>query len=141
MLMVLLLISGFLLIVACGSSSDPKIPEQFNYTPSAVNDVLTVKENSSVGNSNQINVSVNDNLGKDGGDSDNSERVRKLTTKLQNVFPKMKVVLQDERFSSKMAMQSMIDSGMKKMKRREKGEIDKVSAAIILQSYMEAKGF
>ncbi|WP_417592176.1 Holliday junction resolvase RuvX [Owenweeksia hongkongensis] len=77
----------------------------------------------------------------DGGDSDNSERVRKLTTKLQNVFPKMKVVLQDERFSSKMAMQSMIDSGMKKMKRREKGEIDKVSAAIILQSYMESGSF
>ncbi|AEV32206.1 Holliday junction resolvase RuvX [Owenweeksia hongkongensis] len=84
---------------------------------------------------------IGDPKNLDGGDSDNSERVRKLTTKLQNVFPKMKVVLQDERFSSKMAMQSMIDSGMKKMKRREKGEIDKVSAAIILQSYMEAGSF
>ncbi len=84
---------------------------------------------------------IGDPKNLDGGDSDNSERVRELTTKLQNVFPKMKVVLQDERFSSKMAMQSMIDSGMKKMKRREKGEIDKVSAAIILQSYMEAGSF
>ena len=84
---------------------------------------------------------IGDPKNLDGGDSDNSERVRKLTTKLQNVFPKMKVVLQDERFSSKMAMQSMIDSGMKKMKRREKGEIDKVSAAIILQSYMEAGSY
>lgn len=81
---------------------------------------------------------IGDPKNLDGGDSDNSQRVRELVTKLQNAFPKMKVVLQDERFSSKMAMQSMVASGMKKMKRREKGEIDKVSAAIILQSYMES---
>lgn len=84
---------------------------------------------------------IGDPKNLDGGDSDNSQRVRELVTKLQNAFPKMKVVLQDERFSSKMAMQSMIASGMKKMKRREKGEIDKVSAAIILQSYMESSSF
>lgn len=84
---------------------------------------------------------IGDPKNLDGGDSDNSQRVRELVTKLQNAFPKMKVVLQDERFSSKMAMQSMIASGMKKMKRREKGEIDKVSAAIILQSHMESNSF
>lgn len=84
---------------------------------------------------------IGDPKNLDGGDSDNSQHVREFVTKLQNAFPKMKVVLQDERFSSKMAMQSMIASGMKKMKRREKGEIDKVSAAIILQSYMESSSF
>lgn len=79
---------------------------------------------------------VGDPQNLDGGDSHNSELVRKLTQKLRTTFPSMKVVLQDERFTSKMAMQSLIDSGVKKMKRREKGEIDKVSAAIILQSFL-----
>ena len=66
-------------------------------------------------------------------------KVMKLKEELEKAFPEKKTVLVDERFTSKMAMQSMIDSGMKKMKRREKGEIDKVSAAIILQSYMEGQ--
>lgn len=79
---------------------------------------------------------VGDPVSLQGGDSHNSERVRKITEKLRKTFPNMEVVLQDERFSSKMAMQSLIDSGVKKMKRREKGEIDKVSAAIILQDYL-----
>tara|TARA_R110000850_G_scaffold118957_2_gene236072 strand:+ start:228 stop:638 length:411 start_codon:yes stop_codon:yes gene_type:complete len=79
---------------------------------------------------------VGDPQNLDGGDSHNSELVRKLTEKLRVTFPTMKVMLQDERFTSKMAMQSLIDSGIKKMKRREKGEIDKVSAAIILQSFL-----
>jgi len=80
---------------------------------------------------------IGDPKNLDGGDSDNSERVRQIKTKLEKTFPTLKIVMQDERFSSKMALQSMIASGMKKMKRREKGEIDKVSAAIILQDYME----
>lgn len=79
---------------------------------------------------------VGDPQNLDGGDSHNSELVRKLTQTLRSTFPQLKVVLQDERFTSKMAMQSLIDSGVKKMKRREKGEIDKVSAAIILQSFL-----
>lgn len=80
---------------------------------------------------------IGDPINLDGGDSHNSALVREWSAKLTAEFPKKKIVLQDERFSSRMAMQSMIDSGVKKMKRREKGEIDKVSAAIILQSYME----
>lgn len=84
---------------------------------------------------------IGDPKNLDGGDSDNSERVRQIKAKLEKTFPAMKIVMQDERFSSKMAMQSMIASGMKKMKRREKGEIDKVSAAIILQDYMESSSF
>jgi putative holliday junction resolvase len=54
-------------------------------------------------------------------------------------FPQIPVYRADERFTSKMAFQSMIDSGVKKMARREKGMVDQVSATIILQSFLEQK--
>jgi putative Holliday junction resolvase len=54
-------------------------------------------------------------------------------------FPVMNFYLMDERFTSKMALQAMIDGGVKKQKRRDKALVDKVSATIILQSYMEMK--
>lgn len=82
---------------------------------------------------------VGDPKNLDGGDSDNSERVRKLTKKLIENFSGIAIEMEDERFSSKMAMDTMIRGGMKKMQRRKKGEIDKVSAAIILQSFMQRK--
>jgi putative Holliday junction resolvase len=49
--------------------------------------------------------------------------------------------LVDERFSSKMAFQSMIDAGLKKNQRQNKGTIDGVSATILLQSYLEQKKY
>ena len=52
-------------------------------------------------------------------------------------FPDKELFLMDERFTSKMAFQAMIDGGVKKEQRRDKALIDKVSATIILQSYME----
>jgi putative Holliday junction resolvase len=61
-----------------------------------------------------------------------------LKEKLELAFPAQKVVLIDERYTSKMAMQTLIAMGSKKKDRREKaGNLDKVSAAIILQSYLE----
>jgi putative Holliday junction resolvase len=54
-------------------------------------------------------------------------------------FPEMKVERIDERFTSKMAFQTMIDGGLKKMQRRNKELVDEISAVIILQSYMEVK--
>ena len=51
-------------------------------------------------------------------------------------FPEMPIKRIDERFTSKMAFQSMIDSGLKKKKRRDKALIDEISATIILQSYL-----
>ncbi|MGM0635164.1 MAG: Holliday junction resolvase RuvX [Bacteroidota bacterium] len=51
-------------------------------------------------------------------------------------FPKVDVQRVDERFTSKMAFQTMIDSGLKKKQRQNKGMVDEVSATIILQSYM-----
>lgn len=79
---------------------------------------------------------VGDPLNLDGGDSDNSQNVREMVVKLQERFPDTSIILQDERFSSKLALKGMIQSGMKKKKRQKKGEIDKVSAAIILQDYL-----
>lgn len=60
---------------------------------------------------------------------------------IQKRFKTLKIVRVDERFTSKMAFQSMIDGGLKKKQRQDKGMIDKVSATLILQSYMEQKDF
>ena len=65
-----------------------------------------------------------------------TENVYLLKEALQQQFPGLKIVMVDERFTSKMAFQSMIDNGMKKKQRQEKGLIDQISAAIILQSYL-----
>ena len=59
-----------------------------------------------------------------------------FTKKITKLFPEIKIERMDERFTSKMAFQAMIDGGMSKKNRREKGAIDKVSATIILQEYM-----
>jgi len=59
--------------------------------------------------------------------------------KLKNKFPDIPIEMVDERFTSKIAFQTMIDGGLKKKQRQNKALVDKVSATIILQSYMEAK--
>ena len=65
-------------------------------------------------------------------------KVITMKDRLSKAFPDKKIELVDERFTSKMAMQSMISMGSKKKDRKEKaGNLDKVSAAIILQSYLE----
>ncbi len=56
----------------------------------------------------------------------------------QKKFPDRKLELVDERFTSKMAFQTMIDGGLKKKQRQDKALVDKISATIILQSYLEA---
>ncbi|SDK81149.1 putative holliday junction resolvase [Catalinimonas alkaloidigena] len=65
--------------------------------------------------------------------------VRGFVRKLQATFPDKEVHLVDERFTSQMALQAMIAGGSKKKDRAQKGNIDKVSAAIILQSFMERR--
>lgn len=73
-----------------------------------------------------------------GLDNEMTPRVMKLKEELEKAFPEKKIALEDERFTSKMALQSMISMGSKKKDRKEKaGNLDKVSAAIILQSYLE----
>ena len=55
---------------------------------------------------------------------------------LRKIFPDIRLETMDERFTSKMAFQSMIDGGLRKKDRRDKGTIDRVSAVILLQSYL-----
>lgn len=71
-----------------------------------------------------------------------SEAVRYINPflkKFQKQYPEMNLEILDERFTSKMAFQTMIDGGLKKQKRQNKGLIDGISATIILQSYLEHK--
>ena len=76
----------------------------------------------------------------DGSDTTITKQVRQLHKHLKKQFPEKPVNLHDERFTSKMALDAMIAGGMKKKDRREKGNIDKVSAAVILRSYLESRG-
>lgn len=59
--------------------------------------------------------------------------------KLKKAFPKIPVSRVDERFTSKMAFQTMIDSGLSKNKRKNKALVDEISATLILQSYLYSK--
>ncbi|WP_162341549.1 Holliday junction resolvase RuvX [Cyclobacterium salsum] len=76
----------------------------------------------------------------DGKDTQMTQPVLALEKKLKRSYPAVEVVTVDERFTSKLAMQTMIEMGSSKKDRREKaGNLDKISAAIILQTYLEKK--
>ena len=62
--------------------------------------------------------------------------IQEFLKKFSEIFPEMKLERVDERFTSKMAFQSMIDSGLKKKQRQNKALVDEISATIILQSYL-----
>jgi putative Holliday junction resolvase len=67
-----------------------------------------------------------------------TENVLLLKEALEKQFSTIQIHLLDERFTSKMAFQTMIDSGLSKKQRQNKGLIDEISATIILQSFMES---
>lgn len=69
-------------------------------------------------------------------DSEIVPLVKAFVTELKNKFPGKSVHLADERFTSSIAKRAMIDGGMKKKDRQIKGNVDKISATIILQSFM-----
>ncbi|MCB0479373.1 MAG: Holliday junction resolvase RuvX [Crocinitomicaceae bacterium] len=71
--------------------------------------------------------------------TDSSDIVDQFVNRLRKVYPQIPIHRVDERFTSKMAFQTMIDSGIGKKKRRDKGTVDRISATLILQSYMESK--
>ena len=76
---------------------------------------------------------------RDGSASQVEPQIQKFLIRLQEVLPQLEVVRTDERFTSKMAFQSMLDGGLKKSQRRNKALIDEISATIILQAYLENK--
>ena len=59
--------------------------------------------------------------------------------RLHKEFPQLPIERVDERFTSKLAGRAMLEMGMKKKQRREKGQIDQIAAAIMLQEYLAAK--
>lgn len=71
-----------------------------------------------------------------GQPSESTEVIEKFVSKFQKEFPEMKVERVDERFTSKMAFQTMIDSGLKKKERQNKALVDEISATIMLQDYL-----
>jgi putative holliday junction resolvase len=73
----------------------------------------------------------------DNTDSQIAPEVRKFVNTFQTTFPDIVIQTVDERFTSKMAQQAMITGGMKKKDRQVKGNVDKISAVLILQSFME----
>lgn len=68
--------------------------------------------------------------------SESEQLIAPFVKKLNQTFPKIPIKRIDERFTSKMAFQSMIDSGLKKKQRKNKALIDEISAVLILQSYL-----
>lgn len=77
----------------------------------------------------------------DNTDTNATQMAKGCVTILRKNFPQIPVHLQDERFTSQMAMNAMIAGGVKKKDRQNKATIDKVSAAIILQSFLERSSY
>jgi len=71
--------------------------------------------------------------------SQSESAIQAFIEKFKKVFPNMQIQREDERFTSKMAFQTMIDSGLSKKQRQNKALVDEISATIILQSYLYSK--
>ena len=73
--------------------------------------------------------------------SENMKYVEAFVTHLKRTIPNIPVEYYDERFTSVLAHKAMLDGGLKKKKRQDKGLVDEISAVIILQSYLENKKY
>ena len=78
-------------------------------------------------------------LNLDGRPAQAAPDVDRFLNTLAKAFPDIPISLEDERFTSVLAHRAMIDGGMKKSDRRDKKQVDRISAAIILQSFMDKK--
>lgn len=74
-----------------------------------------------------------------GEDSESMQYIKPFVTGLQRKFPDIELVYVDERFTSVLAHKTMLDAGLKKKDRQNKELVDKISATIILQSYLESR--
>ncbi|MCO5724019.1 Holliday junction resolvase RuvX [Robiginitalea marina] len=82
---------------------------------------------------------VGDPRQMDGSPSEVEGAIGKFLKALHNQLPEIPVSRQDERFTSRMAAQSLLEGGMKKKKRQEKALLDEVSATLILQSFLSSR--
>ena len=76
-----------------------------------------------------------------GQPSQSTEFIEKFVVQFKVQFPDKEVIRVDERFTSKMAIQTMIDSGLKKKQRQNKGLVDEIAATIMLQDFLLRKSF
>ena len=76
-------------------------------------------------------------LQMDATPSESTRYIEPFVQKLKKTYPQLPIVRVDERFTSKIAFQTMIDAGLKKKKRQDKGLVDALSATLILQTYMQ----
>ena len=67
--------------------------------------------------------------------------INKFVDKLSKFYPQIEIIRMDERFTSKIAFQTMIDSGLKKKQRQNKALVDEIAATILLQDYMSSNRF
>ena len=88
-------------------------------------------------NENVVRFVVGYPVNMDGAPSEAAKDVDVFLKQLAKAFPDVPVTLEDERFTSVLAHRAMIDGGMKSKDRRDKESVDKISAAIILQSFMD----
>jgi putative holliday junction resolvase len=82
---------------------------------------------------------VGDPKQMNGAPSESAVMINQFVTEFEKRFPDIQVVRVDERFTSKMAFQSMIDSGLSKKQRQNKALIDEISATIMLRDYLTRK--
>ncbi len=75
----------------------------------------------------------------DDSDTHATPLVKSMIKKLMKEFPEKRIKTVDERYTSKMASQAMIDMGMKKMQRRNKAFVDEIAATIMLQEYLRTQ--
>jgi putative Holliday junction resolvase len=75
----------------------------------------------------------------DGSETHNTQAVQELVNKLKKKYPNVSIHLEDERFTSKMARESMLQMGMKKKNRRKKEILDEISAVFILREFLAHK--
>ena len=99
--------------------------EQFVLDYVAKEDVSTIV----VGKPTQMN----------GEDSENMRRIEPFFNRLKKLLPDTKITYYDERFTSVLAHKAMIDSGISKKARQNKALVDKISATIILEDYLQSK--
>lgn len=74
-----------------------------------------------------------------GENSENMKRIEPFFNRLKKLFPDKEVVYYDERFTSVLAHQAMLQSGIRKKARQDKALVDKISATIILEDYLQSK--
>lgn len=86
-----------------------------------------------------IKVLIGEPKQMNGQPSESTPIIEKFVSDFKTAFPDMKIERVDERFTSKMAFQTMIDSGLKKKQRKNKALVDEIAATILLQEYLTRK--